>query len=197
MQLQPTIVLSHYSGWYCDRFVVGRRNKANATAAMMTKNAVMACNPTHPVPLVLALPLALTDVAPASSSSDPGAVVTALLTVLDDDEDDRRLRVDDDGVDAAAPATAPTPPAVAAETAASFAFADVAVLRIAAALRIRAGPGTTPFDDVVLAAVGPQQLLTSRTMIKKTVAVDIAAGERCAAAARGGRRCGRVFAVVD
>ena len=149
----------------------------------MTKNAVMACNPTHPVPLVLALPLALTDVAPASSSSDLGAVVTALLTVLDDDEDDRRLRVDDDGVDAAAPATAPTPPAVAAKTA-SFAFEDVAVLRIAAALRIRAGPGTTPFDDVVLAAVGPQQLLASRTTIKKTVAVDIAAGERSAAAAR-------------
>jgi hypothetical protein len=178
-------LISHYSGWYCDRFVVGRRNKANATAAMMTKNAVMACNPTHPVPLVFALPLALTDVAPASSSSDLGAVVTALLTVLDDDdEDDRRLRVDDDGVDAAAaPATAPTPPVVAAETAASFAFADVAVLRIAAALRIRAGPGTTPFDDVVLAAVGPQQLPASRTTIKKTVAVDIAAGE---AAARAG-----------
>ena len=157
----------------------------------MTKNAVMACNPTHPVPLVLALPLALTDIAPASSSSDLGAVVTALLTVLDDDdEDDRRLRVDDDGVDAAAPATAtaPAPPAVATETAASFAFADVAVLRIAAALRIRAGPGTTPFDDVVLAEVGPQQLLASRTTIKKTVAVDIAAGERSAVAVRARSR---------
>ena len=69
----------YHNGWYCDLLVVGRKNNANATAAMMTKKAVMACSPTHPVPLVFALLVKIL-VEPASSSSAAAGVI-----VLDDD----------------------------------------------------------------------------------------------------------------
>ena len=49
-----------YTGWYWDLFVeIGLRNNAKETAAMMTKKAVIACNPTQPVPLGLLVELVL------------------------------------------------------------------------------------------------------------------------------------------
>ncbi len=75
------MVLVHHNGWYWDRLVVGRKNNANATAAMITKKAVIACNPTHPVPLVLALPLAL---AVSSSSAMTGVTVFVEVVVVFD-----------------------------------------------------------------------------------------------------------------
>ena len=61
--------------------MVGRKNKANATAAMMTKNAVIAWSPTHPVPLVFALLVKIL-VDPASSSSDAAGVIVLEVDVV-------------------------------------------------------------------------------------------------------------------
>lgn len=60
--------------------MVGRRNNANATAAIITKKAVIACSPTHPVPLVFALPLALV----VSSSSATGVTYFVVDVVVFD-----------------------------------------------------------------------------------------------------------------